>query len=56
MKQLLIQQIKTSLTHYKETVPAADADRLYFLKQHTLLEEMDFDAEKEVYLIEGYKK
>ncbi|MCJ1656458.1 GTPase HflX [Staphylococcus sp. NRL 16/872] len=56
VKQLLIQQIKTSLTHYKETVPAADADRLYFLKQHTLLEEMDFDAEKEVYLIEGYKK
>ncbi|SUM44342.1 GTP-binding proteinase modulator YnbA [Staphylococcus petrasii] len=56
VKQLLIQQIKASLTHYKETVPAADADRLYFLKQHTLIEEMDFDAEKEEYLIEGYKK
>ncbi|PNZ69871.1 GTPase HflX [Staphylococcus croceilyticus] len=56
VKQLLIQQIKASLTHYNETVPAADADRLYFLKQHTLIEEMDFDAEKEEYLIEGYKK
>lgn len=55
VKQLLIQQIKASLTHYKETVPATDADRLYFLKQHTLIEEMDFDAEKEEYLIEGYK-
>ncbi|BGE82541.1 GTPase HflX [Staphylococcus petrasii] len=56
VKQLLIQQIKASLIHYKETVPAADADRLYFLKQHTLIEEMGFDAEKEEYLIEGYKK
>ena len=32
VKNLLINQIKHSLTYYEETVPSSDADRLYFLK------------------------
>ena len=40
MKNLLINQIKHSLTYYEETVPSSDADRLYFLKQHKTSKEM----------------
>ena len=31
------------------------ADRLYFLKRHTLIEEMNFNPENETYIITGYK-
>lgn len=35
VKSLLFNQIKQVLTYYEESVPSANADRLYFLKQHT---------------------
>lgn len=42
VKALLIKQIKESLTYYSETVASSNAQRIYFLKQHTLIEEMNF--------------
>mgnify|MGYP006877692479 FL=1 len=56
VKNLLINQIKHSLTYYEETVPSSDADRLYFLKQHTLVSELNFNEKDESYEIKGYKK
>ena len=56
VKALLIDQVKSTLSFYEEIVPSTNADRLYFLKQHTLIEEMNFDAENETYVITGYKK
>lgn len=56
VKNLLINQIKHSLTYYEETVPSLDADRLYFLKQHTLVSELNFNEKDESYEIKGYKK
>ncbi|UDI78381.1 GTPase HflX [Staphylococcus taiwanensis] len=56
VKDLMINQIKSALTYYEETVPSTEADRLYFLKQHTLIETMDFNPENEDYIIKGYKK
>lgn len=56
VKSLLIDQVKSTLSFYEEIVPSTNADRLYFLKQHTLIEEMNFDAENETYVITGYKK
>ena len=47
VKQLLFDQIKATLSYYVETVSSEDADRLYFLKQHTLIEEMKFDENNE---------
>ena len=49
VKQLLFDQIKATLSYYVETVSSEDADRLYFLKQHILIEEMKFDENNESY-------
>ena len=56
VKAFLINRVKSTLSFYEEIVPSTNADRLYFLKQHTLIEEMNFDAENETYVITGYKK
>lgn len=56
VKSLMINQIKLSLNAYQETVPSSDADRLYFLKQHTLIEELNFNEQNESYEIKGYKR
>ncbi|WP_145452755.1 GTPase HflX [Staphylococcus hominis] len=56
VKQLLFDQIKATLSYYVETVSSEDADRLYFLKQHTLIEEMKFDENHESYIVKGYRK
>ncbi|WP_085060402.1 GTPase HflX [Staphylococcus haemolyticus] len=56
VKSFLIDQVKSTLSFYEEIVPSTNAYRLYFLKQHTLIEEMNFDAENETYVITGYKK
>ena len=42
-EKFVIQEIKNSLSPYEEIVDSADADRLYFLKQHTLVTELIFD-------------
>ena len=49
-------QIKNSLSPYEEIVDSADADRLYFLKQHTLVTELIFDETQASYRIKGFKK
>lgn len=56
VKALLIDQVKSTLSFYEEIVPSTNADRLYFLKRHTLIEEMNFNPENETYIITGYKK
>ncbi|MCH4382431.1 GTPase HflX [Staphylococcus haemolyticus] len=56
VKSFLIDQVKSTLSFYEEIVPSTNADRLYFLKQHTLIEEMNFYAENDTYIITGYKK
>lgn len=56
VKQLLFDQIKETLSYYEETIPSVDADRLYFLKQHTLIEEIKFDENNENYNVKGYRK
>lgn len=55
MKNLVIQEIKNSLSPYEEIVDSADADRLYFLKQHTLVTELIFDETQASYRIKGFK-
>ncbi|MDU6962567.1 MAG: GTPase HflX, partial [Staphylococcus sp.] len=49
VKNLVIQEIKNSLSPYEEIVDSADADRLYFLKQHTLVTELIFDETQASY-------
>lgn len=56
VKSLLFNQIKQVLTYYEESVPSANADRLYFLKQHTLISELVFDEKNANYQVKGYKK
>ncbi|WP_436853751.1 GTPase HflX [Staphylococcus caeli] len=56
VKQLLFDQVKQVLTYYEETVPSSDADRLYFLKQHTLVSDLNFDETTAMYEVKGYKK
>lgn len=56
VKDLLMTEVKRNLTFYNETVAAEDADRLYFLKQHTLVTRLVFNEVQENYYIEGYKK
>ena len=53
---MLQQQIKKILSYYEETVNSADADHLYYLKQHTLVTELTFDETEEVYKVQGYRK
>ena len=56
VKNLVIQEIKNSLSPYEEIVDSANADRLYFLKQHTLVTELIFDETQASYRIKGFKK
>ncbi|EFU85054.1 GTP-binding protein HflX [Staphylococcus lugdunensis M23590] len=56
VKALLIKQIKESLTYYSETVASSNAQRIYFLKQHTLIEEMNFNPQNNCYEVTGYRK
>ncbi|MGI2315529.1 GTPase HflX, partial [Staphylococcus cohnii] len=56
VKQLLIEQVKSALTTYEENVPSADADRLYFLKQHTLVTQIKFNETDATYTVKGFKK
>ncbi|PTK17410.1 GTPase HflX [Staphylococcus saprophyticus] len=56
VKSLLFNQIKQVLTYYEESVPSANADLLYFLKQHTLISELVFDEINANYQVKGYKK
>jgi len=56
VKNLMIDEIKRHLNYYEETVDSVNANRLYFLKQHTLVEELHFNEESETYSVKGYKK
>lgn len=56
VKQLLVDEIKHQLTYYQESVPADDADRLYFLKQHTLINNLEFNEDQNTFDVEGYQK
>lgn len=56
VKALLIKQIKESLTYYSKTVASSNAQRIYFLKQHTLIEEMNFNPQNNCYEVTGYRK
>ncbi|MCD8919597.1 GTPase HflX [Staphylococcus gallinarum] len=56
VKQLLFDQIKQILSYYEEHVASTDAHRLYFLKQHTLVTELNFNEDTAKYEIKGYKK
>ena len=56
VKNLMIDEIKRHLNYYEETVDSVNANRLYFLKQNTLVEELHFNEENETYSVKGYKK
>lgn len=56
VKNLMIDEIKRHLNYYEETVDSVNANRLYFLKQNTLVEELHFNEESETYSVKGYKK
>lgn len=56
VKALLYEQVKRTLTYYEENVPSTNADRLYFLKQHTLVSELTFNEGDASYTLKGYKK
>ncbi|HCZ3050644.1 TPA: GTPase HflX, partial [Staphylococcus aureus] len=47
---------KRQLTYYDEAIETNNADRLYFLKQHTLVTELKYDEIENVYRIKGFKK
>ena len=55
VKTLFIDEIKRQL-NYDETIATNNADRLYFLKQHTLVTELKYDEIENVYRIKGFKK
>ncbi|MEB7752817.1 GTPase HflX [Staphylococcus pseudoxylosus] len=56
VKSLLYNEVKKVLTYYEEHVPSSDADRLYFLKQNTLVSELNFNETTATYEVKGYKK
>lgn len=56
VRNLMIDEIRHHLDYYEETVDSTDANRLYFLKQHTLVDELYFNEDNETYSIKGYKK
>ncbi|HEI8211976.1 TPA: GTPase HflX [Staphylococcus aureus] len=56
VKTLFIDEIKRRLTYYDEAIATNNADRLYFLKQHTLVNELKYDEIENVYRIKGFKK
>mgnify|MGYP001942102941 FL=1 len=53
VRNLMIDEIKHHLDYYEETVDSTDANRLYFLKQHTLVDELYFNEDNETYSIKG---
>ncbi len=55
VKTLFIDEIKRQLTYYDEAIATNNADRLYFLKQHTLVTELKYDEIENVYRIKGFK-
>ncbi|MBM2658933.1 GTPase HflX [Staphylococcus pseudoxylosus] len=56
VKALLYNEVKKALTYYEEHVLSSDADRLYFLKQNTLVSELNFNETTATYEVKGYKK
>lgn len=56
VRELLIEQVEKQMEPYTETVPADNADRLYFLKRHTIINQLDFNEEDESYTVEGYRQ
>ncbi|WP_150887609.1 GTPase HflX [Staphylococcus auricularis] len=56
VKSFLYRKIKQTLHAYEETVPSTNADRLYFLKQHTLVSEINFNENENCYEVTGYSK
>ncbi|MGO3726656.1 MAG: GTPase HflX, partial [Staphylococcus carnosus] len=56
VRALLIEQVEKQMEPYTEKVPADDADRLYFLKRHTIINQLDFNEEDESYTVEGYRQ
>lgn len=56
VKELLYNEVKKVLTYYEEHVPSLDANRLYFLKQNTLVSELNFNEITATYEVKGYKK
>ncbi|MCE7786478.1 GTPase HflX [Staphylococcus xylosus] len=56
VKELLYNEVKKVLTYYEEHVPSSDANRLYFLKQNTLVSELNFNEITATYEVKGYKK
>ncbi|MEB7658823.1 GTPase HflX [Staphylococcus xylosus] len=56
VKELLYNEVKKVLTYYEEHVPSSDANRLYFLKQNTLVSELNFNEITATYVVKGYKK
>ncbi|MCY1027637.1 GTPase HflX, partial [Mammaliicoccus sciuri] len=55
-KEKLVDMIKETMDYYEMDIPSSDADKLYWQKNHTLVEKMDFDEETETYHIKGYKQ
>ncbi len=55
-KEKLVDMIKETMDYYEMNIPSSDADKLYWQKNHTLVEKMDFDEETETYHIKGYKQ
>ncbi|HDH6570302.1 TPA: GTPase HflX [Staphylococcus aureus] len=55
VKTLFIDEINRQLTYYDEAIATNNADRLYFLKQHTLVTELKYDEIENVYRIKGFK-
>ncbi|MDN8983333.1 GTPase HflX, partial [Staphylococcus aureus] len=56
VKTLFIDEINRQLTYYDEAIATNNADRLYFLNQHTLVTELKYDEIENVYRITGFKK
>lgn len=56
VRELLITQVEKQMEPYTEVVPADDADRLYFLKRHTIITQLEFKEDNESYLVEGYRQ
>lgn len=56
VKTMLLTQMKQQMSYYETRVPSHDADKLYQLKQHTLVTRLEFDEDTEDYIVEGYKK
>ncbi|MCJ1762336.1 GTPase HflX [Mammaliicoccus sciuri] len=55
-EEKLVDMIKETMDYYEMDIPSSDADKLYWQKKHTLVEQMDFDEETETYHIKGYKQ